>query len=137
MKKIRLPIMKLNQASIRLIPLFFCAIVNFTHAQDITRYSPNHDSGMPLSDNNVAPVIVSLNIHPNPTAGSVEISFNEGNDEKYMIDVYNNLGCKVLSAVKSAGTKIANIDFSKFQSGLYTIKGVSQKGNFINKIVKH
>ena len=70
----------------------------------------------------------TISLYPNPTTDHITISGIEG---KFTTAVYDYSGRLILQ-----GENQKNIDLSRFHSGIYMIKIVSEKGVFTRKVVR-
>lgn len=70
----------------------------------------------------------NINVYPNPTEGLLEISVAETTSKKYMVEVYDLNGIKILSKNVSGSTEHLNID--SFKTGEYILT-VLQNNNII------
>ena len=75
---------------------------------------------------------LNANIYPNPAANllHVDVLLKNGNAGIYIVNV---LGQSVYSATTSETTN--TIDVSAFESGIYTVKVITEKGQLVQKIV--
>ncbi|MCB0452711.1 MAG: T9SS type A sorting domain-containing protein, partial [Aequorivita sp.] len=72
----------------------------------------------------------NLNIYPNPTKGLVFISSKT--ETIIGITVFDVLGKKVLQLEGN----IQQVDISSLQSGMYFLRIVTDRGEFVQKIIK-
>jgi hypothetical protein len=88
-------------------------------------------------------------VYPNPTTGElriIPIQFIEGVDgeagrgselEITSIEVFDVLGRKHLTVLRSYGLTVSKLDISHLQSGIYFVKITTEKGAITKKIIKH
>jgi uncharacterized delta-60 repeat protein len=76
---------------------------------------------------------IKLQLYPNPTDSFLTIKFNHDTDLKIAsVSIYNLLG-QIQVHKASFGD---NIDVSNLQAGMYCLKVVTNKGNYIEKFIK-
>ena len=73
--------------------------------------------------------LISNTIYPNPTDETLDI---KGLEETDIIYIYSMSG-QLLDMHKS----ITPLNLSKYSSGLYLIKSISENGEHISKVIKH
>jgi hypothetical protein len=74
----------------------------------------------------------SIRIYPNPVKNVLNIELLNNFDE---IKIYDGIG-KQLESIDPKGATSIQIDFSRYQSGIYLLHGASDAGNFSVKIIK-
>lgn len=74
----------------------------------------------------------NFHIYPNPSSNSIKISYNELKRKKYVLDIFNSLGEKMINQenIKNKDT----IDIEKLKEGIYYV--VLSSGTDYNKILK-
>ncbi len=78
----------------------------------------------------------SLNVYPNPSSGSFNISFSLVSDNQVTVGAYNMVGEKVkeLKADAYSGFNEFRMDLSGLSNGVYLIKVESQEGLMVKKV---
>jgi len=89
----------------------------------------------PLSVNQVQKGYV--NILPNPATDYINIQASVPEAKSLTLDIYNNIGCKVLSKQVSTVNDLLDetIDISNLSKGMYFLKLTSEKFNHTQKLV--
>jgi hypothetical protein len=84
--------------------------------------------------NNVAP-INDIDLHPNPTTGTLNIDFKQLKVENAEVKVLDINGRVVYSTTLSSATGAETIDLSALENGVYLINIVSEEITFNEKII--
>jgi len=81
----------------------------------------------------------SVNIHPNPTNGKLNIDFITPFDRTYNLYLYNELGTRMFHSEKSVtkGKSSWVIDLGSFSPGLFLLTIQSAEGMTRKKIIKN
>ena len=82
---------------------------------------------------------LELNIYPNPTSQSINISVNENNLNDYRWVVYNELGSIVNQSrsIKNSGVIDEKIDVSNLTPGVYFISFISEEKVLTKEFIKN
>jgi len=67
-------------------------------------------------------------IFPNPTEGNLEFRIFRGNDEYYLVTIFNKIGMIVYNGLKE---KEDSINLTNLESGTYSIKVTDNQGNTV------
>ncbi len=83
----------------------------------------NVPTTLPTGVSSVIEEPASLNVYPNPTNGSCNISFNTLAGQVYQVSIYNELGqCVVNKTVQNSNGKFTcPINLSEFGKGIYSV----------------
>lgn len=86
---------------------------------------------------NTNPNVNKITVFPNPSDGNFSLELNVKDEQKCMIELYDISGKLVMSqAIKVfAGNNEINFGSSKFSSGVYTLKIISESGLTQNKLI--
>ncbi len=78
-----------------------------------------------------------LQIYPNPTIGTVNIEFGQHPNEAVRLEVYNNLGQRILEQTHEAHTikERITLELDNTYTGAYTLKIISGKQSISKKII--
>jgi hypothetical protein len=76
----------------------------------------------------------AFNIFPNPTTGIINLEISGETNHVVEISVYNMMGAEVFRR-KTSNQERLQIDISNQVNGIYTLKVISGKQQFINKII--
>jgi len=78
-----------------------------------------------------------LQIYPNPTIGTVNIEFGQHPTEAVKLEVYNNLGQRILEQTHEAYTikERITLELDNTYTGAYTLKIISGKQSISKKII--
>ena len=81
----------------------------------------------------------NLNIAPNPSTGSINLSFNQSVVQSTTIEIIDVLGRSIYSQVlpKFTGEYSQKVDLTAFNKGIYFVKISGEKGSEIRKIIYH
>lgn len=86
--------------------------------------------GSTLSISNIILIENNVKLYPNPVKDVLHIESIDSNIKK--VEIYNILGKKIKSIEKPKRT----INFFEFSKGVYLMKIITEKGNFIKKVMK-
>ena len=100
----------------------------------LTRTITVTQDGVPTGINKIE--MDNIKVYPNPTTGLIEISIEEPLGSDYKVEVFNALGCKILSKILSNTEKSTQIDLSTFPSGMYPIVISSKNEYYVTKIIR-
>lgn len=89
-----------------------------------------------VSDNNF---LNDLNIAPNPSSGSINVTFNQSTVQSMTIEIIDVLGRSIYTQAlpKFAGLYSEKVDLTSFNKGIYFVKISGENGSEIRKIIYH
>ena len=76
-----------------------------------------------------------LTIFPNPSKGPISVRFENGNDEVYFIQVYNNLGQKVFSKKVVQRKDVETINLKDLTAGSYKMQLITSDQKVITRSI--
>jgi Zn-dependent metalloprotease len=84
-------------------------------------------------------IIENVNIYPNPNKGLFVITFESINDQNTTIEIYDMLGNLVMNQNNkiNVGFNQLKINISNYPNSIYFVKVVSEKGSYIERVVKN
>lgn len=83
---------------------------------------------------NALPVLSDALVFPNPSSGMLAVTSNELNNGEIKIDIYDELGKRILSI--PSYTSGAPVSISSFNPGIYLLKVSDNKFSLTKKIIK-
>lgn len=83
--------------------------------------------------------LTNLNIAPNPTSGSINVSFNQAAAQSTTIEIIDVLGRSIYTQnlPKFTGEYSQKVDLTSFNKGIYFVKITGENGSEIRKIIYH
>jgi hypothetical protein len=63
-----------------------------------------------------------ISVYPNPTKGIIRISLNDKVVVGYVVEVYDNIGCLLLTLKNNKLENDFSLDLSKFSTGYYMVR---------------
>ena len=92
-----------------------------------------------MSSNDILSNKLELNIYPNPTSQSINISISENNFNEYRWVIYNELGSIVNQSrsIKNSGIINEKINVSNLKSGVYFISFISGEKVLTKEFIKN
>ncbi len=100
----------------------FCPDGTMSQTLDLSMLNVNNNN----LDNN-------LLVFPNPTKGYITVSYSNTSQNAWTLEVINSIGQVVFSEIYNKNKE--NIDLSKFASGMYTVKVVSDGISKTEKLI--
>ncbi len=83
------------------------------------------------------PETEGIKIYPNPTTGIIEISIGRQPRSDFRVEVFNNSGEMVYSALKPMEETLFRIDLGQYPPGLYIIRITGGDIFYVGKIVRN
>lgn len=116
------------------VTCYFTALTSCNYAAMYT--APVACMTTSVSDNTF---LTDLNISPNPTSGSINVSFNQSAVQSTNIEIIDVLGKSIytLSLPKFTGLYSQKVDLTTFNKGIYFVKISGENGSEIRKIIYH
>ena len=98
-----------------------------------------NSSNILLSSNDILSEQLELNIYPNPTSQSINISISKNNLNEYRWVIYNELGSIVNQSrtIKTSGIVNEKIDVSNLKSGVYFISFIFGEKVLTKEFIKN
>lgn len=112
-----------------------CAIYNDTSSSNIHQFTTELGLNIPHPVNAIA----SFKLYPNPTSGTVEMSFTISADQQAAFTIYNFLGGIVMEKIIAAhaGTNKVKIDLGNLAAGVYNVQLKAGTQIMYNRLVVH